>query len=94
MFFYSMVIGLTAMIAGIQQFDLYQFFSYCFPIVTEHYWFATSYLILCLFMPFLNAGIAHLGKKDIQLLTAGLLVLFCISKTVIPMQLPWDKYGV
>lgn len=92
-FFYSMVIGLTAMIAGVQQFDLYQFFSYCFPIVTEHYWFATSYLILCLFMPFLNAGIAHLGKKDIQLLTAGLLVLFCISKTVIPMQLPWDKYG-
>lgn len=92
-FFYSMGIGLIALIIGAQQFDLYQFFFYCFPIVTEHYWFATSYVVLCLLMPFLNAGVMHLKQKETGYLIAGLLVIFSVSKTVIPMQLPWDKYG-
>lgn len=92
-FFYSMGIGLIALITGVQQFNLYQFFSYCFPIVTEHYWFATSYVVLCLLMPFLNAGVSHLKQKETGYLIAGLLVIFSVSKTVIPMQLPWDKYG-
>lgn len=92
-FFYSMGIGLIALMIGAQQFDLYQFFSYCFPIVTEHYWFATSYVVLCLLMPFLNAGVMHLKQKETGYLIAGLLVIFSVSKTVIPMQLPWDKYG-
>ena len=92
-FFYSMGIGLIALVIGAQQFDLYQFFSYCFPIVTEHYWFATSYVVLCLLMPFLNAGVMHLKQRETGYLIAGLLVIFSVSKTVIPMQLPWDKYG-
>lgn len=92
-FFYSMGIGLIALMIGAQQFDLYQFFSYCLPIVTEHYWFATSYVVLCLLMPFLNAGVMHLKQRETGYLIAGLLVIFSVSKTVIPMQLPWDKYG-
>lgn len=92
-FFYSAVIGIFAFAAGIQEFDIYQLFMYIFPIVTEHYWFATSYVILCLLMPFLNAGFAHLDRKGVRSLILGLLVLFGVSKTVIPMQLPWDKYG-
>ena len=92
-FFYSMGIGLIALMIGAQQFDLYQFFTYCFPIVTEHYWFATSYVVLCLLMPFLNAGVMHLKQRETGYLIAGLLVIFSVSKTVIPMQLPWDKYG-
>lgn len=92
-FFYSMGIGLIALMIGAQQFDLYQFFSYCLPIVTEHYWFATSYVVLCLLMPFLNAGVMHLKQRETGYLIAGLLIIFSVSKTVIPMQLPWDKYG-
>lgn len=92
-FFYSMLLGCGALIIGAQEFDIYQFFSCCFPIVTEHYWFATAYVILCLMMPFLNAGFFYLDQKEIRYLLAGLLLIFSISKTVIPMQLPWDKYG-
>lgn len=92
-FFYSSVIGVIALLIGAQQFDIYQIFTYCFPIVTEHYWFATSYVVLCLLMPFLNAGMMRLNQKETSCLLAGLLVLFSVSKTVIPMQLPWDKYG-
>lgn len=92
-FFYSMLFGCGALVVGVQEFDLYQFFSYCFPISTEHYWFATSYIILCLIMPFLNAGISCMDQKEIKYLLIGLLLIFSVSKTVIPMQLPWDKYG-
>lgn len=91
--FYSVVIGAIAILAGIQQFDIYQIFTYIFPIVTEHYWFATSYIILCLFMPFLDRGVEALDKKSFEKLLGAFLLVFCIAKTVIPMQLAWDKYG-
>lgn len=92
-FFYSMLFGCGALIIGVQEFDIYQFFSYCFPLVTEHYWFATCYVVLCLVMPFLNIGISYLEQRETEGLLVGLLLFFSISKTVIPMQLPWDKYG-
>ncbi len=91
--FYSVLFGCGAFVIGAREFDLYQLFSYCFPIVTEHYWFATSYVILCLAMPFLNAGIAYMDQRELKYLLCGFLLLFSVSKTVIPMQLPWDKYG-
>lgn len=34
-----------------------------------------------------------MNQKELKYLLSGLLLLFSISKTVIPMQLPWDKYG-
>lgn len=91
--FYSVVIGAAAMLAGIQERNIYQIFTYLFPIVTEHYWFATSYIILCLFMPFLDRGVKSLDEKSFKELLGAFLLIFCISKTVIPMQLAWDKYG-
>lgn len=92
-FFYSAVIGFGAVIIGAQEFDIYQGLTYCFPIVTEHYWFASSYVILCLMMPFLNAGFSYLGEKQVRYLLTGFLILFSVSKTVLPMRLPWDKFG-
>jgi hypothetical protein len=92
-FFYSVVIGLIAMLTGIQKFDIYQIFNYIFPIVTEHYWFATSYILLCLFMPFLSRGFAAIDKRQAGYIIVVMLILFSVSKTVIPMHLPWDKYG-
>lgn len=91
--FYSLFFGVIALVTGIQRFDVYQCFTYLFPIVTEHYWFATAYVVLCILMPFLNAGVYHMGRGTLRVLLAALLLLFCVSKTVLPMQLPWDKYG-
>jgi hypothetical protein len=91
--FYSIVIGIIAIIVGIQSFDIYSIFGYVFPIVTEHYWFATVYIFLGLLMPFLNAGISRLNKKQMRYIIGIMLMLFSVSKTVIPMHLPWDKSG-
>lgn len=91
--FYSVILGVGAMLVGIQEFNIYQIFTYIFPTVTEHYWFVTSYIILCLFMPFLDWGIKKLNKESFKGILAAFLLIFSISKTVIPMQLAWDKYG-
>lgn len=71
-----MLFGCGAIVFGVQAFDPYRFFSYCFPIVTEHYWFATSYVFLCLLMPFLNAGISCLDQKELRYLLLG---FYCFS---------------
>lgn len=92
-FFYSAAIGALACLFGGVWPDIYTVFTYLFPIVTEHYWFATSYIILCLFMPFLNRGVRELEKKELEKLIGAFLLIFCIAKTVIPMQLPWDNGG-
>lgn len=92
-FFYSVLFGFGAIAFGVQEFDPYQVLTYCFPVVTEHYWFATAYVILCLLMPFLNAAFTYMDQRELRYLLFGFLLIFCISKTVIPVQLPWDKYG-
>jgi surface polysaccharide O-acyltransferase-like enzyme len=55
--FYSLLVPLVLMGLGIStgfQNGIYGILPYLFPIETEHYWFATSFLLLMLLMPFLN----------------------------------------
>lgn len=91
--FYSVVIGLIFILTWQQRFDIYTIFMYVFPFSTEHYWFATAYLLLTLFMPFLNAGFDRMEKRAIQGVLLCMLMAFSISKTILPMQLPWDHKG-
>ena len=91
--FYSATIGIIAMLTGIQNFDIYTVFTYIFPTVMEHYWFATSYLLLCLFMPFLNAGLDRLDKKEFKRILLLMFLVFSLAKSCLPMHLPWDKLG-
>ena len=61
--FYSVAIGFIFLLTGLQEFDIYTGFTYLFPLSTEHYWFATAYLLLTLLMPFLNAGFDRMDKR-------------------------------
>ncbi len=91
--FYSVVIGVVFLITGLQEFNIYTVFVYIFPLSTEHYWFATAYLLLTLFMPFLNAGFDRMEKRAIQGVLVCMLIVFSVAKTILPMQLPWDHKG-
>lgn len=91
--FYSVVIGVLCLIIGAQSFDIYTVFTYVFPTVTEHYWFATSYLLLTLLMPFLNSGFDRIDKRSMQGILFAMLLIFSLAKTLLPMHLPWDKKG-
>lgn len=72
---------------------IYDWMNVIFPVVTEEYWFITAYLILYLFMPFLNAGMDRLDQKEFRNILIVLFVVFSLAKSILPMQLPIDKKG-
>lgn len=91
--FYSVAIGVIFLLSGLQEIDIYMVFMYVFPVSTEHYWFATAYLLLTLLMPFLNAGFDRMDKRSVQGILGCMLLVFSVAKTVLPIQLPWDHKG-
>lgn len=64
-----------------------------FPVITGHYWFVSAYLVLCVFHPFLNAGLDKLSQKQLKQLLAVLLLYFSLGKTLLPLHFPTDKWG-
>lgn len=90
--FYSVGIGVLSLLWG-EHYSIYEVFQLLFPTVTEHYWFVTSFLVLSLFAPFLQAGAEKTDKKSFQGILLGFLLFTSIAKTCLPMHLPWDKLG-
>lgn len=95
-FFYAFGVGGVMLLLGLTDrsaFNIYEATKLVFPIVTEHYWFATAYILLFLGMPFLNAGIEKITKKELQVVIVVLLIYNSVMKSVLPIHLPWDKLG-
>ena len=57
-----------------------QFALSFFPVLSNQYWYFTSYFILFLFIPFLNAALLNLNKKQTWFLIAFLVIAVCITK--------------
>lgn len=91
--FYSVVIGMICMVLEMQELDIYQIFMYVFPTVTDHYWFATAFILLSFCMPFLQAGAVQMEHKTFIIVLGMFLLVMSISKSVLPMELPWDNGG-
>lgn len=94
--FYSLLVPCLLLLAGAESakgMGLYGWINCVLPIETEHYWFATAYLILYLFVPFLAAGIRQMEKRQLQIVTALLLCFFSLGKTIFPISLVADRRG-
>lgn len=91
--FYNIIIGLIAIVIGAQTIDLYAIIDLLFPIVTEQYWFATSFILLSFLAPFLQNGAEKIDQRSFGYIILGILAFDSIAKTFLPMQLPWDKKG-
>lgn len=95
--FYSVMIPLIMMGAGLAarggEGGIYKLQQYLFPLQSEHYWFAASYIYLYLFTPVLNAAAKAMSKKQMQITIGGLLFLFCGLKSVVPMRFVMDRFG-
>jgi len=66
--FYSILVPIVMWATGIlpaSEIFLYKIFLYIFPIHTEHYWFATSYIVMYALSPVLAAGIRAIDKTVI-----------------------------
>lgn len=63
------------------------------PIEQEHYWFATSYVMLYLLAPILSAAVKHMEEKQLRITIIALVTMFGGLKSINPYLIPWDKYG-
>lgn len=94
--FYSLGVPLLCFALGIgevRQWGLYDWINVLFPIQMEHYWFLTAYVVLYLLVPVLGVGVKHMDKKLHGGVVLGLLMVFSIPKSLIPVPIPTDRYG-
>jgi surface polysaccharide O-acyltransferase-like enzyme len=88
--FYSVVVFLFSCIVLPESLSVKYLLKSLFPILSYHYWYPVSYLILLIFAPILNKVIRALSQK--QLAAAILLLGFFIS--VFFHFNPWmDEYA-
>lgn len=94
--FYSVAIGAVCVITGIvpvEELTLYKLLIYLMPVTQEHYWFATSYIMMLLFAPLMNRTLRELPEKIFRRAIVLLLVLFSVVSSVLPVRLPIDRMG-
>lgn len=93
---YSVGIGLLAAFTGTlpaEEFNTHYLLSLLFPISMGHYWFMTAYVFLYLLLPFIGMAIRKMTKGQMQLTLGGLLLVFCVLKSVLPFRLEMDGKG-
>ena len=94
--FYSIGVPLACLFLGIgevNQWGRYDWINVLFPVQMEHYWFITAYIILYLMVPVLGQGVKHLTQRQHKLVIVGLLLVFSVPKTILPIGIPTDRYG-
>lgn len=94
--FYSLLIPCVLLLFGAESargMGLYDWINCALPIETEHYWFATAYLLMYLFAPFLSVGIRQMEKRQLRTVIVLLLCFFSVGKTVFPVPLVTDRQG-
>lgn len=73
--FYSVSIYIIFCSFGLTEFSIKATIQNLFPITFEQYWFATTYIILYIFHPFINKMLNSLTRKDhLSLILIGLTI--------------------
>ena len=93
--FYTVTISFVMQLVGTYAMglDFFKIAQYCFPIASEHYWFATSYVFMYILSPVLNSGVNKLSRWQLKMVIMGLLFWFCFIKTFIPVNFVTDDMG-
>lgn len=97
--FYSWIITVIYAIAtkGAFNFEngIYDWIPLIMPVTGSHYWFATVYILLYIFFPFLNKGINAMEKKQLKGIIIAALAVFSIWNTFLPFTQPLtDREGM
>ena len=96
-FFYTVAISLVMQSVNVYHVKsgdtIFKTVQYFFPIASEHYWFATSYVMMYILSPVLNKGVQYLSRKQLKVTIMGLLLWFCFIKSFIPVNFPTDDFG-
>ena len=94
--FYSLLIPVICLVFGIGDVAAWSIYEWIFavlPLQMDHYWFATSYVLLFMLVPVLAPGVTHLSQKQFQITIGILLFYYCVIKSLSPIRLSTDNYG-
>lgn len=94
--FYSLLVPLVCLLMGIgdvAKWTVYEWIFAVLPLQMDHYWFATSYVLLFMLVPVLAPGVKQLSKKQLQITIGVLLFYYCVIKSLSPILLSTDNYG-
>lgn len=95
-FFYSAGLAVLALLTGVSswaEMDKYRLLTYLLPVVEEHYWFVTAYLLMYLLAPLMNETLRGLPKRTLEQGIGLLLLFLCLSSSILPVKLPVDRMG-
>ncbi len=93
-FFYAAGIKALALAAGlVPGMDKYELLQVIFPVIQEHYWFVTAYLLMILIAPLMNDTLRRLPEKTYRRGILLLLVFLSLSSSMLPVKLPIDRMG-
>uniref|UniRef100_UPI0040575DC8 acyltransferase n=1 Tax=Acetatifactor sp. TaxID=1872090 RepID=UPI0040575DC8 len=94
--FYSVGVGLLAAVTGIlpaEECNTHYLLSLIFPVSMGHYWFMTAYIFLYLILPLIGMAVQKMSKGQMQMSLGGLLLVFCVLKSILPFRLEMDSKG-
>lgn len=94
--FYSLGVPVVCAALGlgeVRQWGLYEWLNVLFPIQMEHYWFMSAYVVLYLLVPALSMGVKKINQRQHKLVIMGLLLVFSIPKSILPIGIPTDRFG-
>lgn len=90
--FYGCILFGVSIVTGLQNFSLPGLVKSIFPILFNLRWFVKAYIILYLFIPFINVAINNISRIQHKSLIIILVVLFSIWPFILPYP-PMDDYG-
>lgn len=93
---YTLLIPVVLAVLGIVEpgsFDMYDLLQFVFPVHMKHYWFVTAYVVLMLFVPFLNPAIKHMSQKRLAITTMLMTIYQTLPKSVLPVKFTDDDAG-
>jgi len=94
--FYSLFVPVVCIplgIGNVAEWSIYEWIFAVLPLQMDHYWFATSYVLLFMLVPVLAPGVRQLSKKQMQITIGVLLFYYCVIKSISPILLSTDNYG-
>ncbi len=93
---YTILIPITLFALGIvcpSDLDMYDLLRFVFPVHMKHYWFVTAYVILLLFVPFLNIAVKQMTQKQLLLTTTMMTIYQTLPKSILPVAFTDDEAG-
>ncbi len=92
-FTYSAPIYIIALSTGFIDFNIKQAMKSFFPILFNHYWFATNYVLLYIFSSYINSFLNTIGHRKHLYLILLLTTIWSLLPTIVLAKLSFSLIG-